>query len=269
MIEPGLLGAAARSPVILDAAMATRLVDHGLDLRRDEPALWNLARPEAVAAVHALDVRAGADALLTNTFGANRCWLARYGRAADTVNLNRRAAEIARAAAGPSRFVIGSIGPTAAADPGAYVEQAEALAGAGVDALVFETHRIDDARTALRSVRPAVALPLIVSLVHWSDPVGPSVRLMEDLGASAIGCNCQVGVDPFLALLGTLGALTRLPLWVKPSGGLPGVPFQSPESFAAAVPDLVRLGGRFLGGCCGTTEAHVAALRAACYATEG
>lgn len=270
MIEPGrvpwrFLDAVAQGPLILDAAMGTRLVDRGLALDRDDPCLWNLTHPEAVAEIHALDLAAGADAILTNTFGANRCWLARYGRAGESAAINRRAATIARESAGPGRFVIGSIGPTAAADPSAYREQADWLVGSGVDALIFETHRIDYAAKALRIVRPAVALPLVVSLFPWWGPADEYVRILEDLGADVIGGNCQPGMAEAVLTAERLVPLTRLPILLKPSAGRPGDPLDSPETFAAAVPALLSRGVRLLGGCCGTTEAHVAALRAACY----
>jgi methionine synthase I (cobalamin-dependent) len=179
--------------------------------------------------------------------------------------INRRAFEIARRAAGPGRFVIGSIGPTAS-DHGRA--QAEILAESGVDALVFETHRLDQAAVALQCVRPAIDRPLIVSLSIRPEDVDLSVCVLEDLGASVIGGNCQTGTFAALALIERLRPLTRLPLWVKPSAGLPGGPLDEPASFAAMVPDCLRLDVRFLGGCCGTTEAHVAALRAACYASR-
>jgi methionine synthase I (cobalamin-dependent) len=269
VIEPGrppLLDAAARRPLVLDAAMGTRLLARGLDLAHDDPCLWNLAHPDAVRAVHVLDLAAGADAVLTNTFGANRRWLSRYGRAGDAVAINRRAAALAREAAGPDRFVIGSFGPTGADDPHAGREQAEALAGAGVDALLFETHRFDQALASLAAARGLDSLPRLVSLLAWPEPVADAVRRLEDLGASAVGENCQRGMQPALATAERLAPVTSLPLWMKPSAGLPDEPQETPEAFAAAVPALLTSGVRFLGGCCGTTEAHVAALRKACYA---
>src|SRR4051794_5009734 len=99
----------ARGLLVLDAAMGTRLIARGLDLSCDDPALWNLSHPEVARGLHALDVAAGSDAVVTNTFGANRSWLARYGRAGDVAAMNRRAVELARQAAGPNRFVVGSI----------------------------------------------------------------------------------------------------------------------------------------------------------------
>ncbi len=267
MIEDRLLKCAAKAPIILDAAIGTRLVALGLDLKTDDPVLWNLKRPALVRELHARDLAAGADAILTNTFGANRVWMARYGLADDVVALNRQAVALARGAEGSSRFVIGSIGPTALTDPTACREQCEILADAGVDALVVETCRLDQARSFLQIVRPRLDLPLIVSLFEWPEPIGPAVRLLEDLGASALGGNCQVGMAPLIAMAQRVRPFTSLPLWVKPSASQPGQSQSpaKPESFAAAVPALLALGVRFLGGCCGSTEAHVAALREVCY----
>lgn len=276
MTEPGarplaprnLREAVARGPLVLDAALGARLIALGLDPSRDDPALWTIDRPDAVLDLHVRDVLAGSDALLTNTFGANRHWLARFGRAADSAAINRRATALAREAAGPGRFVIGSIGPTACDDPDALVRQVEALADSGVDALLFETHRGEQAERALGIVGQGVSgtLPRLVSLVEWpgSGPAGLARRL-EDLGACVLGVNCVSGMGPALKAVRAIAGLTWLPLLVKPSAGLPGGPKASPASFAAAVPALLACGVRLIGGCCGTTEEHVAALRAACY----
>lgn len=250
----------AEGPVILDAAAGTRLFALGLRLDRDDPSLWNLGRPEAVADLHARDLAAGADALLTNTFGANRHWLARFGRASETVEVNRRAVEIARAAPGAGRFILGAIGPAFGGDPRVLREQAEALAESGVDALVFETQRIDEIAPALDTFRHTLHPPVIVSLFDWPNPAAEAVQRMEDLGVSALGVNC-VDLSSAVEAAGRLAAATRLPLWIKPSGGAEG----RPEAFAAAVPRFLAARAHFLGGCCGTDDAHVAALRAACY----
>src|SRR5579859_5094964 len=95
----------SQRPLVLDAAMGTRLVAAGLDLNADDPALWNRTHPELVRAVHRRDIAAGADAILTNTFGANRCWLDRFGAAQIAAELNRAAVALAQAEAGPDRYV--------------------------------------------------------------------------------------------------------------------------------------------------------------------
>jgi 5-methyltetrahydrofolate--homocysteine methyltransferase len=250
----------ARRPILLDAAMGTRLIARGLDLATDDPALWVVDHPDKVFQVHQLDIKAGSDALLTNTFGANRVWLDRFGRADETLRINRRAASIARLAAGPDRFVIGSIGPTASDHPPALIEQAEILVESGVDALLLETHRLDQAEAALRVLR-GFQVPILASLFAWPEPVNESARRLINLGPLAIGANCQVGMGLALELARRLRLACDTPLFIKPSAGLPGSPVESPESFGDAVPELLSLGVHLIGGCCGSTEAHVSALR--------
>ena len=252
---------ADRRPILLDAAMGTRLLAIGLELAGDDPSLWVIDRPEAVLGVHRLDVEAGAGALLTCTFGANRSWLDRFHRGDDARAINCRAVDLARDAAGPGRYLIGSIGPTASAHSQALLEQADALLESGVDALLLETYTLDQAGAALRLLRDAPA-PILASLFAWPDPVDEAARRLIDLGASAIGANCQLGMRPALELARKLRAAVAHPLLVKPSAGLPGSPLESPGAFKAAVPELLALGVHLIGGCCGTTEAHIAALKA-------
>jgi methionine synthase I (cobalamin-dependent) len=241
--------------------MGTRLIALGLDLTTHDPALWVIDHPEAVLGVHRLDVEAGAEALLTCTFGANRTWLERFHRGDDARAINRRAVELARAVAGPDRYLIGSIGPTASGHPEALLEQADALIEVGVDALLLETHSLDQAEAALRLLRDLPATTL-ASLFAWPDAVAESAHRLIDLGASAIGANCQIGMNPALELARKLRAVADHPLLFKPAAGLPGSALETPEAFGVAVPELIALGVRLIGGCCGTTEAHVAALRA-------
>jgi 5-methyltetrahydrofolate--homocysteine methyltransferase len=244
--------------------MGTRLIARGLDPARDDPALWNHSHPSEVAAIHRRDVAAGADVLVTNTFGANRAWLARWDMDGQMDKVNRRAVRLARRASGSGRFVIGSIGPSATDESEACAEQAVVLAEAGVDALFFETFRLDQAEQALRAVRGLTTLPLLVSLVAWPDDLRAAASRLALAGATVLGSNCQVGMEAMIRLAKRLRQATELPLLIKPSAGLPGDRPASPEEFAQAVPALLAAGVRLLGGCCGTTEAHVAALRAAC-----
>jgi methionine synthase I (cobalamin-dependent) len=263
--RPTLVEALAHRPIVLDAAMGTRLIGQRLDPRHDDPALWNLSHPECVTTIHRADVAAGAEALLTNTFGANRSWLDRFGRGALAAASSRRAVALARGAAGPGRFVIASIGPTAGRDPSALAEQVETLLAEGTDALLFETHTASEALRTLGLLGASVPVPRLVSLVAWPEPAADLVRRFEDLGVAAVGGNCQPGMAQSLALASRLAGLTRLPLLMKPSAGLPGETSATPQEFADAVPALYSHGVRMVGGCCGTTDAHVAALRAACY----
>jgi methionine synthase I (cobalamin-dependent) len=284
MSDSGRLAEAlARGPILLDAAMGTRLIARGLDLSRDDPSLWCLDRPDEVLDIHRRDVAAGSDAILTNTFGANRQTLGRLGRGDDAAAINRRAVEIAREAAGPHRLVLGSIGPQAIYGPVGYSEQLLALCEAGVDALLLETFRSIDAKHVLGGLVGLAALirvPILLSLTPPSrliakrsprpDPFANSKHLASyrqyyswgrAQGIEAFGCNCA-------SLRGSLRYLERLenvtvPLLAKPSAGLPGGPMTNPEEFAEAVPRFLSAGVRLLGGCCGTTEAHIVAMRAA------
>lgn len=258
-----LRSALARGPILLDAAMGTRLIARGLDLAREDPAAWVLTRPDVVLAIHRLDVAAGSDAVLTNTFGANRAWLAHYGLAGRAAEINREAAALARLAVGPNRLVLGSIGPTASNDPTALREQAEALAEGGVDALILETHRLDQALMALAHLSPFLPLPVLASLYTWPEPVDESARALAGAGAAAIGANCLSGMGPALRLARKLRGASDLPLLIKPSPGR-----SSPRRFAGAIPRLLDCGVRLVGGCCGTTEAHLSAIREVMGATR-
>jgi methionine synthase I (cobalamin-dependent) len=173
---------------------------------------------------------------------------------------------LAREAAGVGGFVIGDVGPTGLGKSGAIREQARILVEAGVDALLFETFRADQAEAALREIFGSVAVPLLVSLFDWPDPIAePAVRLAK-AGADVLGMNCRPGMANAIEFAERIRDATDLPLLVKPSASSAEEKVQEAATFAAAVPHLEALGVRLIGGCCGTTEVHVAALRNACYA---
>jgi methionine synthase I (cobalamin-dependent) len=253
--------------LVLDSAMGTRLIARGLDLRDDDPALWNLSHRDDVLDCHSRDVEAGSDALLTNTFGANRPNLERLGRASNLAAINRLAVELCRAAAGPDRLVLGSIGPAAAlgrdgdACP-AYREQAEILLDAGVDGLMIETHSYDQATLALWNL-DVKATAIVVCLLSWPDDPealrGQSGNLWF-MGAEAMGTNCA-SIASVLASIDALRHQLAAPLIARPSAGLPGETLATPEAFATMARGAVGMGARMIGGCCGTDENHVAAIR--------
>jgi 5-methyltetrahydrofolate--homocysteine methyltransferase len=250
--------------LVLDAAMGTRLVSAGLDLESDDPSLWCLSHPDQVAAIHHRDVAAGADAVVTNTFGANRCLLARFGQAGLLESINRRAVGLARSAAGPHRFVLGSIGPTCTLEKGAAAEQAAILMSEGVDALVLETFQFPEAEPVLQEVIGAVtgAVPVFVSLWKWPVVPGPAVQRLVAAGAAVLGLNCQPGARAALVFALELRRNSNVPLLVKPGVGMRPDEAMSPADLMAVVPKLIENNVRLIGGCCGTTEEHVAAVAA-------
>jgi methionine synthase I (cobalamin-dependent) len=253
-----------QTPLILDAAMGTRLVAAGLDLKKEDTSLWCLSHPEQVEAIHASDVAAGAGGVLTNTFGANRCLLARFGKPPLVESINRRAVQLARSAAGPDRFVLGSIGPTAQVERGAAAEQAVILADQGVDAVILETFTFREALPVLAEVVASVGgeVPVFVSLWKWSKFPTRAVRRLLDAGAAVLGLNCQPGAGAAVQFAEALASSSNVPLLVKPGVGLKADEAMSPEALAEVVPKLLANRVRLIGGCCGTTERHIAALAA-------
>ena len=266
MSELGSFGERLVSGPLLvgSAAIGTRLVGRGLCLDDDDPVLWNLSHPEAVFDLHRRDVDVGANTILTNTFGASRPWLDRFGRGREAGVIAARAVALAREAAGPARFLIGSIGPGASLGKGgAYQETASWLCEAGVDALVLETHRFEQAVAGLRALHGRVSLPILVSLYAWPDLVAIAARRLFDLGAGAVGTNCGSGPGSVVEASEFLAAGGLHPRIAIPSAGVPDKDIASPSEFAGIAARLFAIGVRMVGGCCGTTEAHVAAIREA------
>ena len=253
----------ARGPILLDAAMGTRLLAQGLDLATDDPCRWTLTRPDLVVEVHRRDVDAGSEALFTNTFGANRGWLKRWDGGQDVATINRKAVILARAAAGSERLVIGSIGPTATERAAWLREQAAALIDAEVDALVLETMTLDQALVALE-ILGQVGIPILVGLLAWPDPVAATIRRLADAGAAVVGANCFVDLALADRLLDAIEVIGDQPCWLKPAAGLPGGPSLTLGDFTTLAWRVARLPTPgLLGGCCGTTAAHLAAIRQA------
>jgi 5-methyltetrahydrofolate--homocysteine methyltransferase len=260
-VNSRLLKTLAIRPLLLDGGMGTRLIELGLDLRFSDPALWNLSNPEAVAAIHARDIAAGSDVLLSNTFGANASWLGRFGRAVEMAAINQRAVALARMAAGPDRFVLGTIGPTASSAD-FYRAQAEVLVEAGVDGLLLETHSQSAALNGLDALRTVINQPILVSLASWPLEMRQCARQLVQAGADVLGINC-VEPDRARNWVHALGGGIPVPLLWKPSASHPSARPVTPEELALGLPDLINQGVRLLGGCCGATEAHIAALRSA------
>jgi methionine synthase I (cobalamin-dependent) len=275
----------------IDGAWGTELMKLGA-ASSELKELWNVSAPDKVLQVARSYVEAGARIILTNTFSANRIMLERHGAAGRCAELSRAGAAISRQAAGDRAWVFGSIGPTGklvsmkqlaiAEAEDVFAEQAAALAEGGADAIVIETMGdIEEAKAALRACVGACNLPVGVSFTFDSGKdknrtmmgvtTAQAWKAAQQGGASFVGANCGIGIEAYVKVARELAQCgTDLPLWIKGNAGLPKMAADGsthytagPEDFGRAVPELVAAGVRFIGGCCGSTPAHVAAIVAA------
>jgi methionine synthase I (cobalamin-dependent) len=259
--ESRFLKALRERPLLLDAAMGTRLIARGLlHLWRESSATWNLTHPDVVAAIHRADVAAGADAVVANTFQANPRVLREIRQYRRFEEINRRAVELAREAAGPDRFVLGSIAPHQSGR--GTIEQAALLADLGVDALLVETWQPERLSQVASRLRTQLDCPMLGSIYDGTEDRALITALVEHLDAFGVNC-CPPAVTTQLLQGMAPHAGPDYPLVAKPSGSGPGEPYDPPEVFGRLVPTWLAMGVRLLGGCCGTTEAHIAAMRAA------
>ena len=273
--------------LMLDGAMGTLLQERGLK-PGGCPEEMNLIAPEVVTGIHREYADVGADIIVTNTFGGSRTKLAHYGLEKSVTEINARAVGLARAAVGADRFVAASIGPTGrflepVGDAGfdemveIFAEQASAFAAAGADLITLETFLdIRELRSAVVACREVCSLPIIAQMtfddggrsVLGTPPEAAAVTL-DALQVDVVGSNCGLGIDGIYAVLEKMRAVTSLPLISQANAGLPvlrdGVTVfpGTPEEMSAYHERLIALGVRIIGGCCGTTPAHIAAMRAA------
>jgi methionine synthase / methylenetetrahydrofolate reductase(NADPH) len=283
-----LLEALERGVVTADGGMGTQLYERGVLFNVNYEELV-VSRPELVLKIHEDYLRAGAQLLETNTFGANRVRLARNGLEERVRELNLAAVRLARKAAEGRAYVGGAIGPTGLIFAGfsdeerdrvrsAFREQAEALAEAGADAIILETMRQpEEIELAIEGVRAALghSLPLIAQVsvdesLTMADgtPVAQMGERLKALACDVIGVNCSDGPMGVLAAVEKLLPL-GVPLSAIPNAGLPRrvddrfIYVSTPEYFGVFARRLCKLGVRIIGGCCGTTPEHVRRIAAA------
>jgi methionine synthase I (cobalamin-dependent)/5,10-methylenetetrahydrofolate reductase len=266
---------------LFDGAMGTMLYAKGVFINKCYDEL-NLRNPEIVREVHKQYVRAGAEIIETNTYGANRIKLRSFGIEDELRAINERGAALAREAAGDAVFVAGAIGPlgiriepygpTSLAEAREYFrEQAAALRDAGVDLFVLETmSNIAEIEQGIAAIRDVCSLPIVAQMTIGNDgrtiygDVPRTIAQKLDLaGADVIGLNCSVGPDVMLDAIEEITAVTAKKISAQPNAGLPRevngrqMYMASPDYMAKYAKRLIHKGVKFLGGCCGTTPEHI------------
>jgi 5-methyltetrahydrofolate--homocysteine methyltransferase len=279
---------ASRGVLLADGATGTNYQNMGMEAGV-APEEWVIDAPDRVRELHRRFADAGSDLVLTCSFGATALRLADGPLAGRMAEVNIRAAELAREAVGVARLVAGSMGPTGQlAEPyglltreacvEAYAEQSQALVEGGVDLLVLETFfALEEALWAIEGVQGVTDIPLVVSFsfdqgTRTMMGLSPTdvVAAIEPLGVAAVGANCGRSLEDTDALVAEFrGTASQLPLWVKPNAGVPRVVGDAvvyeadPEMLAEHVHDYAEHGARIVGGCCGSTPDHIAAIAGA------
>jgi homocysteine S-methyltransferase len=277
-----------RRVLVCDGAMGTELYAKGVFINRCFESL-NLTQPALVESVHADYLRAGADVIETNTFGASRVKLRAFGLSDKTAEINREGARVARRAAGDRAFVAGAIGPLGVrVEPWGrtgvdeaeqfFAEQAQALADGGVDLFILETFRdLNEIGAAIAAVRRVCALPIVAQMTTEEDGNSldgtPPEQFAPQLvagGAAVVGVNCSVGPAPMLESIERLSsAVGDARLSAMPNAGRPRdiegrtIYLCSPEYMASYARRFITAGVRLVGGCCGTTPEHIRQISAA------
>jgi methionine synthase I (cobalamin-dependent) len=293
MTQRDLRSRLVKGVFLLDGAMGTQLFARGVEPGRCNDVI-NIESPQIVLEIHRAYLEAGSDAVLTNTFGANRYALARHGYEEKAAAINKAGAEVARQAAGKNGYVLGDIGP-----PGdfleplgnlkalellkAFAEQAQALADGGVDGFIIETMTaLDEMEAAIEAVKSINSgRPVFASMSFDKGGAGfrtmmgvdvqAAVAKMVSLGVEVVGFNCGTAtLDEYVALareyLAAVGATKKVAVFAEPNAGKPelvdgqAVYRVTPGEFASAAEQIRAAGVRILGGCCGTSPAFIAAV---------
>jgi 5-methyltetrahydrofolate--homocysteine methyltransferase len=271
--------------ILLDGAIGTELDKRGLMGR----ASCNLDAPEVILQIQQEYARCGCDALTTNTLTMNRIYIETHNVGVSVRDVNKAGVELARQAAGDKQYVLGDISSTGQLlEPygsykeqqfyDAYKEQAEILVEAGVDGFIIETiFDLREALCALKACKDNFSLPVIVSIAFATETKGARTimgntasecaKQLTDAGADVIGANCG-DLDPaqMAVVVSLLKSKTNVPILAQPNAGRPKliedktVFDMEPESFAVGINKCLQAGAQIVGGCCGTTPAHIRAV---------
>jgi 5-methyltetrahydrofolate--homocysteine methyltransferase len=293
-MKPTLKQALAARRLVCDGAMGTQLMLAGLE-QGGCGEMWNLSHPERVLAIQQRYVAAGADCLITNTFGANRLMLVRHNHADELSAINKAAAQIARQAFGDrDGFVLGDIGPVGGVlEPygelkvddvrQALLEQAQALVQGGADAIILETQTsFEELGLGIEAAKAAGAPCIIASLAYDRSLDGTFFKTMmgispeeaaefvQQKGGDVVALNCGTRIDMEAAaqIVPLYRSVCDLYTMAQPNAGLPvleklkAVYKQPPDQMVQRLPDLLRAGANIIGSCCGSTPEHTQAIRA-------
>ncbi|OGP53499.1 MAG: hypothetical protein A2Y65_10765 [Deltaproteobacteria bacterium RBG_13_52_11] len=274
-----------KKTILLDGAMGTQLAEAGLEMGGQT----SVTHPDAVLAIHQQYVECGVDLLITNTLTINRVFIESHNVGVDVREVNLAGARLAKTAVRNGQYVLGDIGPTGKLlKPygnlpeedayGAFKEQATILAEGGVDGFIIETmFDLQEALCALRACKEAADLPVIASIAFNTSKNGgrtimgnsaqDCAQALTEAGACAVGANCG-SLDPFqmAEIVSKMGEVSSLPVVAQPNAGKPRlvenrtVFDMSPSDFAAGVYQCLQAGARLIGGCCGTSPAHIRAI---------
>jgi 5-methyltetrahydrofolate--homocysteine methyltransferase len=277
--------------LVCDGAMGTMLISKGMP-DGDCPDHWGIKKHKILLGIHKAYVDAGADMIMTNTFGANWLKLKKYKLQKKVKQINKQAVDIAKEAAGGKVYVLGDIGPTGeylkpAGNVDAeemvcvFTEQAKTLEDSGADAIILETFSdMEELKTAILAIREHTKLPIIASMTFQKLPdkgfrttSGVTIpQLVNDsllAGADIIGANCTVtGID-MVDIVSEIRALGTAFIIAQPNAGMPRldkaktVYDETPESFSRHIKAIIGKGANIIGGCCGTTPGHIRKIREA------
>lgn len=274
-----------KRPILLDGAMGTQLAEAGLQMGGQT----NITHPDSVLAIHQQYAECGVDMIITNTLTMNRLSIESHNLGVDVKAVNLAGARLAKTAVHESQYVLGDIGSTGkmlkpygdlSVDHAysSFKEQGVILAEGGVDGFIIETmFDLNEALCALRACKDAADLPVFVSITFNTGQKGgrtimgnsaqDCARALADAGAFAVGTNCG-NLDPLQMseLVSNMRQVTRLPILAQPNAGRPKfvenrtVFDMSPSDFAGGTYQCLQAGAQMVGGCCGTSPAHIKAL---------